>query len=183
MMPQKKIYKYASFFIMTGLVIAGLKVLNWVPLVAEKGLMREYGDMREVEKKLSFGRIYTPHYFPQTFRWPPSKIFAQEKPFKAMIMEFRDVENGGTALIITQSASPEFAPKVEIKVAEIKEKALCNIKGKKAFLEAGSCQSPPSGPYDIQCGQISWKDGGYHLRVVARTSPLELIKIAEGMAD
>jgi len=182
-MTERKIYKYASFFIMIGLVIAGLRVLNWVPLVADKGLMREYGDIGEVEKKLSFGRIYAPHYFPQTFKWPPSRVFAQAKPFKAVMLEFRDVENGRTALLITQAVSPDFDPRGELTVAEIKEKALCNIKGMEAFLEAGSCQSPPSGPYDIECGRISWQYRDYHLRVIARTTPLELIKIAESMVD
>jgi hypothetical protein len=180
-MPERKIYKYASFFIMLGLVVAGLKILNWLPLVAEQGLLREYRDVEEARKKLSLGRIYVPQYFPQTFKWPPSRIFAQAKPFKAIIMEFKD-EAGGTAMVISQSASPAFKPQMELEIAQVQEKAICNIKGQRAFLEAGSCQSPPRGPYDVQCGQIYWEYGDYHLKVIARTPPVELVKIAESMS-
>lgn len=176
-MPRKRIFGYVSFIIMILGIVLGIKLLNWFPRAAESRLMRQYEAVEEVQKKLNFQKIYVPHYFPQTFRWPPSRIFAQGTPYKAVIMEFNHLEKGDPALIITEADSPEFAQGELIKLSDIKERAPYDLKGRKALLEVGSCRGQEP------CARISWSEGGYEIRVVSKSPAVELVKIAESMVD
>lgn len=175
-MPRKRIFGYASFLLMLLGIVLAMKFLNWVPWAAENRLMRQYSGIEDVRKKLNFQKIYVPHYIPQTLRWPPSRIFAQGKPYEAVIMEFRSLENSEPALIITQAASTEFTPGELIKLTELEESAPYDLKGRKALLEVGSCRGEP-------CARIGWSEGEYEIRVISKSSAPELVKLAESMVD
>jgi hypothetical protein len=163
------------FAAMAGVLVIALVVLNWLPTAFQKETIRLYRSMDEVRVDLDIKDIYVPSYFPQSFGWPPSRILAQGKPFHAVLMEFADLGDGSVGLVITQTASGELLVKKKIEIAEVKETIPYKLKGRDAVLVVGSCGN------DIPCSRISWSEGRFNIDVVARTTPFELITIAESM--
>ncbi len=172
---RKKLISFISFAVTIAVLIVVLKIINWLPIMVEKGIMRKYSSVEEVRLKLDIRDIYVPSYFPQRFTWPPSEILAQSKPFIAIVMEFRDIEKGDIALIISQAASPDFVPQKKIKILQIREKVNYNLKGRDAILEVGECKN------DEPCSQILWDEGKYRMYIVMKSTPFDLIKIADSM--
>lgn len=172
----KKIFGFVSFIVMVVIVIAALKLINWLPMAIEKEIMRQYHSIEEVRAKLGIRDIYIPAYFPQHFEWPPSMILAQKKPFTAVITEFRGAGKEDVSLIISQSdALASFVPDKNIKIQNISERISFDIKGRKALLKVGTCKG------DEPCSQIEWIEEKYRITVTARTTPPELVRIAESM--
>ena len=172
----RKIFGFVSFIIMAVIVIAALKLINWLPMAIEKETMRQYQSIEEVRAKLKIRDIYIPSYFPQHFEWPPSMILAQKKPFTAVITEFRHTGKDEVALVISQSdASASFVPDKKIKIQNISESVSFDIKGRKALLKVGICKD------DEPCSQIEWIEDKYRITVTARTTPPELVRISESM--
>lgn len=164
------------YFILTiGVLIGFLKVVNWLPTVIQKETMRRYSSIDEVRSRLNISDIFIPSYFPQYLSWPPSEILAQSKPFIAVVLEFRDVKSGETALIITQSSSDTFDVGRKIRITQIKEHVRYSLKGRDAVLEAGACNN------DEPCSQISWNEGRYRMHVIMKSTPHDLIKIVNTM--
>lgn len=172
----KKLFGFFSFAIMVAVLIAVLKIFNWLPFAVQGDSMRKYGSIEEIRSKLKIRELYVPSYFPQNFSWPPSEIFAQSRPFAAVIMEFRHKEKGDVSLIITQAASSGFTPAGKIKIIQIKESLPYKLKDRNALLEVGTCKN--SEP----CSAISWQEGRYHMNITARYTPMEVVRMAESMA-
>ena len=147
----RKIIGFRSFGL-TVLVLAGaLKVINWLPSAVQEGFVREYKGIEDVREKLKIRDICIPSYFPQSVKWPPSAIWAQTRPFTAVVMEFRNVENGDIVLTISQvSAGARFIPDNKIKIEQLREKVDYSLKGRKSSVcacesrAAASLASPPS---------------------------------------
>jgi len=171
----KRVFGFLYFAMAIVVLIGVLKVTNWLPTVFQEGIIRKYDSIEEVKLRLRLRDIYIPSYFPQKFRWPPSRILAQSKPFIAVVMEFRNMETGETALVITQSENREFAPDKSIVISQIKEKVNYSLNGKPSALEVGVCKN------DIPCSMISWEEGNTWIRVEMKSTPFELIRIAESM--
>lgn len=168
----------SRFFAFAGAVavlVALLKLLNWLPLAAQKDLLREYRDLEDARAASGIDPALAPSYFPQNLSWPPSTIFAQGTPFPALVMEFERIGGKETVLIISQAESETFFPRERIRFQEVKERVPYSLKGREALLEVGV------GPQGDPCAGIGWKEGRYRIVVRARTSPFELIKIAESM--
>lgn len=170
-----KILGFFAFSAGVGILVLGLKFFNWLPLMVQTGSMREYKDVEEVKGALQITTIFIPSYFPQHLGWPPSKILAQGKPFPAVIMEFDKMAGKDTMLLISQSTSEDFLPEEKIKIIKVKESVFYPVKGRDALLRVGVCQR------DEPCSGISWKEGEYRIHVLAKSTPFELIKIAESM--
>lgn len=164
-----------SLILAVGGLILLLKVLNWVPLALDKEIIRRYNSIEQVREMLEIEDIHIPKYFPQPLRWPPSEILAQGKPFSALMMEFRNVENGQSTLIITQAGGAHFNPDDRIKIDDVKERVGYALKEREALLEVGLCGA------DETCSKISWDEGAYKITVFLKAPPIELIKIAESM--
>jgi hypothetical protein len=160
------------------ILVIALKALNWIPLIAQKDLMRRYGDFEEMRTSLGIREIFVPSYFPEEFRWPPSGILAQRKPYPAVIMEF---EWGGegtireVGMMIYQAARDDFSPGGPLKISRIREQATYPLKGRSAILEVGS------GVKGEPCSRISWREKDMRITVLARLTPFELMKVAESM--
>lgn len=170
--------KFPSFLLFAALVailLGGLKLMGWLPLLAQKDLLREYKSVEDVKAELNIREIHVPSYFPQDLSWPPSTVLAQGKPFPAIIMEFGRMEGKGAGLVISQALSDTFRTDGKIRIAQLKEKVRYPLKGRDSVLEVGT------GGNGEPCSRLSWKEGNHRMTVTARTTPLELIKVAESM--
>src|SRR3972149_11065727 len=137
---RNKAFGALAFAAGLAILVIALKALNWIPLIAQKDLMRRYGDFEEMRMSLGIREVFVPSYFPEDFRWPPSGILAQGKPYPAVIMEF---ERGGegksreVGMMIYQAARDDFSPGGPLVLSRIREQATYPLKGRSAILEAG----------------------------------------------
>ncbi len=158
-----------------GLAVVGLKAINWFPGIVQRDLLREYGGIQEARGAAKMREVLVPSYFPQDIQWPPSRLLAQGTPYPALLMEFRGRESRDVVLVISQAASDAFVPEGALFLKEVAEKTRYALKGRDALVEIGP------GRDGVQCARISWREGPYRVRVLARSSPYELIKVAESM--
>ncbi|MGE5189112.1 MAG: hypothetical protein ACM3NF_03535 [Gemmatimonadota bacterium] len=167
--------RLGSFAIGIAILVGATMAVNWIPVVVEGDLLREYDSFDAVNAGLPSLPIYVPSYFPQDLRWPPSRILAQGRPFPAVLMEFEGRRSGRTALVISQSAGGRFPPDGTVRIAAVKEKTSYRLKGRDARLEVGACGDGGT------CSRIAWTEGAYRIDVTGRSAPLELIRVAESM--
>jgi hypothetical protein len=90
-------------------------------------------------------------------------------------MEFGQIEGTSAGLVISQSLSDTFRTDGKIRIVQLKEKVRYPLKGRDSLLEVGT--SAGGEP----CARVSWREGNYHITVTARSTPFELIKVAESM--
>jgi hypothetical protein len=173
----RRIFGFISLAITIIVLILVLRTVNWLPLVVQPGLMRQYASVEEMKRELNLVELYIPSYFPQSLAWPPSTNYGQTEPYVAIVMEFEEAESGQIALVISQASSVDFVPDRNIEVREIREKVAYDLKGRDALLEVGVCENEE--PYS----QIFWNEGEDVIRLMMRSAPFELIKIAESMVD
>jgi hypothetical protein len=171
----KKVLGLLYFGAAVAILVAGLKVTNWLPTVLQEGTMKRYGTIEDVRSKLKIREIYVPSYFPQSISWPPSAIMAQSRPFHAVLMEFTHGKTGEVDLVISQVAERGVVPVRKLALAQVLEKTTYPLKGRTALLEVGFCKN------DMPCSRISWDEGGYKVVVTMRAAPFELLKIADSM--
>ena len=164
-----------SFAIGILILVGATMAVNWIPVLVQDDLLREYDSFDAVSAGLPSLPIYVPSYFPQDLRWPPSRILAQGRPFAAVLMEFERRHSGGTALVISQSAGGEFPPDGKVRIVMVKEKTSYLLKGRDARLEVGVCGDGAT------CSRIAWTEGAYRMDVTGRSAPLDLIRVAESM--
>lgn len=167
--------RFLAFAGAIALLVAGLKLFNWLPLAAQKDLLKEYRDLEEARAAAGIETAFVPSYFPQNLSWPPSMIWAQGTPHPALLLEFGRPVGKETVLLISQAVSESFFPGERIRFQEVRESVPYSLKGREARLQVGVCSGGEP------CAGIAWKEGRYHIVVRAKTSPFELIKIAESM--
>jgi len=175
---RNKAFGALAFAVGLAILVIALKALNWIPLIAQKDLMRRYGDFEEMRTALGIRQVYVPSYFPEDFRWPPTGILAQGKPYPAVVMEFErsgEGKAGEVGMMIYQAARDDFSPGGPLALARIREKATYPLKGKSAILEVGV------GTKGETCSRISWREKDVRITILARLTPFELMKVAESM--
>jgi len=170
-----RVYRFVAFAGGIALLVAALKLLNWLPLAAQKDLLKEYRDLEDAREAAGIETVFVPSYFPQNLSWPPSMIWAQGTPFPALLLEFGKPVGKETVLLISQAESESFFPGERIRFLEVKQSVPYSLKGREARLQVGVC------PGGETCAGIAWKEGKYHIVVRAKTSPIELIRITESM--
>lgn len=169
---------FVAFAAGLGVLILVLMALNWFPLAADRDLMRRYGDFEEMRSRLGIRQVLVPSYFPEDYRWPPTGILAQGKPYPAVVMEFeRSGEGKGReiGLLICQAAVDDFSPGGKPRIVRIRERASYPLKGRSALLEVGD------GEKGETCSRISWRENEFQVTVIARSTPFEAIRVAESM--
>ena len=171
----KTLTGFLTFALMIGLLVAALKVMNWLPLAMQKETIRRYASVEEVRAALGMKEIYVPSYFPQQITWPPATILAQGRPFSAMVMEFTRADKRNIALVISQSEGGALNVENPIKLTNVTEKVRYAMKGRDAALTVGTCGN------DEPCSGITWNEGKYTMTVLMKSAPFELTKIAESM--
>lgn len=90
-------------------------------------------------------------------------------------MEFNNSSKAEVALVISHASSKNFKADEKIRIVRIKDKVNYPVKGRNVLLEAGMCKD------EEPCSRIAWDDGKYRITVTAKTSPSELLKIADSM--
>ncbi len=169
-----------SLAVMVLVIIGALVVANWIPGTIDNTLMRQYPGIYEVRQELRIRTVFVPSYFPDTVSWPPSKVLAQTRPYEAVVMEFvssETSESGELLLVISQSASGAFMPFELLRMDEVAERSIHEFKGRSAELSAGTCTG------GFRCSLISWREDTYHIKVIMRGDPFELIAMAESMVS
>jgi len=163
--------------VMAAVVVALLALVNRLPSILNEDSVRRYDSIGEATQSLGFdSKALVPTYFPEGILWPPSLILAQSKPYKAVVIEFREAETVKTALIVILSSLKGSNVQLQrITMTELKEKSEYMLKGKAAFLEVGTCEKMET------CSRMSWHENGLNFTVLLMSSPFELIKVAESM--
>jgi len=157
-------------------VVAFLITANRLPFLVQEDFPRQFASLDEARRTIELDPVLIPSYFPEGISWPPSFIFAQNRPYKVLVMEFKDSLSGTPKLIIIQSAtSGSITQYQRIRLAVVKEEIEYVLKGKNAFLQIGTCENT------MPCSQITWQDGAERCTVLLMSSPFEVIKIAESM--
>lgn len=175
---RNKFQGFLAFVVGMVVLVIALKTLNWLPLVAQKDLLRRYGDFEEMRAELGIRQVLVPSYFPEDFRWPPTVIIAQGKPYPAVILEFGrggKGKNQEIGLVIYQATADDFSPGGTLEISQILEKMAYPLKGRDALLEVGT------GARGESCARISWREEEFRVTVLARSTPFEVIKVAESM--
>ncbi|MEJ2695424.1 MAG: hypothetical protein P8013_02135 [Candidatus Sulfobium sp.] len=168
--------KYLLFVVMVAAVVFALRLLNWVPLSVEKGTVRKYRTIEDVQRDLGIRKILLPSYFPQRLSWPPSEIFAQSRPYPMIIMYFTDEKTGKIVLAISQTGSGSSeAPALRIEPHRIVKEEKVMLKGREARLYLASCRGGGV------CNSLTWQEADYSMKVVDRGPEKELIRISESM--
>lgn len=171
----KKLWGLFAFAAAVAVMLVAMKAANWAPSAVQPDLARKYRDLDEVKTSLNIRGIIVPSYFPQNLKWPPSAILAQGRPFQAVVMEFEQIGTRETVMVISQSLSDRFRADDKIRITETKERLPYSLKGRNSVLEIGFCGKGEA------CSRISWKEGQYHVDVMSKSPPFELIKVAESM--
>ncbi len=162
--------------VMAGLAVAFLAAAKRVPPAAQKGFARQYDSIAEAKHSLGLDAVLVPAYFPEGITWPPSFILAQQKPYQAVVMEFKETKTRETALIVIQSSSTGSDAQLQrIRLSEVKEETSYRLKGKSVLLQVGICDNGKA------CSRMTWRDNGLRCTLVLLSSPFELITIAESM--
>ena len=164
-----------SFAFVLAVVVAALKVLNWVPGALEPGLMARYPSVEAAVSRLGLRQVYVPAYFPESLAWPPAQVLAQSRPYQALVMEFVRARDGQTALVVSQAAGKEFEPEAPIRFRTIRESVPIDLGGRTARLEAGSCED------GSPCSRIRWREGEIRIVLTMSAPSTELIRIARSM--
>ncbi len=164
--------------LMAGGVVAILAGANRLPSLMQKDFARQYNSVEDAKRSLGLDSILVPRYFPEGISWPPSFIFAQKKPYPAIVLEFKGIKTGDTALIVIQSSLHGSESQLErIRLSELKEDIPYKLKGRTARLQVGTCGNGK------MCSRITWQERDHWCTVLFMSSPFELIRIAESMVQ
>jgi len=164
------------FVIMITVLLGLLQVLNWIPAAVQEGAFRKYASIEEVRAHLKITPVYTPIYYPSSVQWPPALIAAQTRPYTAVLTEFmKSDDRNDTILIITQTARSHPPLALRLSLTEVRETVQYPFKGRIAVLEVEVCRK------EEQCSRMVWDEGEFRLSLVMRSSPVELVRIAESI--
>ncbi len=162
--------------IMAGGVVALLTAVNRLPSSVQKGFARQFDSVEEAKRSLGFANILVPKYFPEGILWPPSFIFGQKEPYRAVVLEFREAKGGETVLSVIETSRPDSELQLQrTRLSELKEDIPYRLKGRNARLQVGTCDK------GVPCSRLSWQEGDLYFSVFFMSSPFELIRIAESM--
>jgi len=166
---------FFGFLLTILMILITIKFINYLPLIIREDTMRQYHDIEEVRKRLNIKEIHIPVYFPQDLMWPPSEIYAQGRPYPAIIMVFKNSKKERIDLIVSQGRAEGFDYEGKLKIKMVRDRIRYSFKGRDIMLITGSCDDQ-----DI-CTKASWTEGGDRITIIARLDPPMLIKIAESM--
>jgi len=166
----------AYFALGVAALLAFLTAANRVPFLLHEGTMRSYVSVEEVRRELNISDIPMPSYIPESLIWPPAAILAQTTPYEAVVIEFKGA-GGAISLVIARSASEEFDPGRQIRLKDVRETAVHNLRGRNATIETGACSD------GLVCSRIWWNEEGHRIIVIMRASTMELLRIAESIID
>ena len=160
--------------------ICVLIVIGWMikeeHTIYPEDMLRPYASFDEAKKALKRrAEIYIPSHLPAQLAWPPSEVFAQRKPFPAIIMVFRQQGKTEPMLELIQYKSGTRFTDGSIKFTTIKQRGPFKMRGLDSLFSIGECGSPEP------CATAVWDEGGFTFSAAMRGAPFELSKIAASM--
>ncbi|MDX1763922.1 MAG: hypothetical protein R3231_06345 [bacterium] len=167
--------RWMVFGLAVVILLGALKFFNWLPGALQEGALRRYASIEEVRSVMKDRKIHVPAYFPESFKWPPSTILAQKKPFSAVVMEFDRLTSGEVGLIILQADSKDFLEQSTTRVSHVQARSSCTLKGRDAVVESGRCGRKEP------CSRITFKEDGFWIGILMRAPEYEAIILAESM--
>jgi hypothetical protein len=170
-----KLIGFALFALIAAALVGVLRLFNWAPTALQEGAFQRFSTVEEAKAHMNIAQVYLPAFYPQSVRWPPTLIGAQTRPYPAVLTEFTGREQPGVYLVITQTARRHPPLPERIKMKAVREQVRYPFKGRTAVLEVGICKD------DEQCSSFAWDEGDYSIRLVMRSSPMELVRMAESM--
>ena len=171
----KPILGLLSFGLAVAAIIVLLKVLNWFPLAVQQNMLRRYTGIEQVKSSLQITEVFVPTYFPEHISWPPSNILAQDKPFPAVLMEFKRRGTDQVVLVLSQSKGGAIKSEHSLEPVVIKESVPFTLHNSPATLTVGEC-----GDHEV-CSVITWNERGYTLSAAMKSSPFDVRQIAASM--
>ncbi len=172
----KKALNILIFLFMLLILIISLKVINFIPSIINRETLQRYRSIEEAKHRIKIDHIYVPSYFPQGINWPPSEILAQGKPYKAVVLKFRHGGSGEVVMIIYQvELNRHITEEREIRIVRVRESVKYSLKGKEADLLVGICEDEEA------CSKISWTEDGFRMTISMKSTPIELLRIAESV--
>jgi hypothetical protein len=173
---KKTIGGFVVFAAMTAILVGLLQLINWIPSAIQEGALQEYASIEAVRAQSKIGTVYAPVFYPKSVQWPPVLIAAQTRPYPAVVTHFRGSESPGeTILIITQTALDHPPLSNNIRLESVRETVSYTFKNRVAVLEVGPCKK------DDTCSRMTWDESEYRITLVMRSSPAELVQMAESM--
>jgi hypothetical protein len=173
---KKMLGGFVVFAAMIAILVGLIQLINWIPSAIQEGALQEYASIEDVRARLKIGTVYAPVYYPKSVQWPPALIAAQTRPYPAVVTHFRGSETPGeTILIITQTALNHPPLSNSIRLTSVRETVRYPFKGRVAVLEVGPCQK------DDTCSRMTWDEAEFRITLVMRSSPAELVQMAESM--
>jgi hypothetical protein len=171
----KTVIGFLTFGLAVAAIIVLLKIMNVLPLTVQHNTLRQYESIEQVRSMLNIRDIYIPSYFPEEIRWPPSKILAQDKPFQALLMEFKRAGKDEVVLVLSQSRGGTLKSENSLEPSAIKETVPFLLRDSTVVLTVGECEDRKP------CSMITWNEGGYLISASMRSAPFELTKIVASM--
>lgn len=153
-----------------------LMAANRVPFLLHGGTMRSYDSVEEVRQQLNITDLPMPSYIPESLLWPPATILAQTTPYEAVVIEFEGA-GGAISLVISRAASKDFNPGSQIRLKNIRESVVHDLRGRTSTIETGVCAD------GLVCSRMWWDEEGYRTNVLMRASAFELLRISESIID
>ncbi len=172
---RSRVVSFLYFIAIAAAVVVVVKTVNWLPQVFQTGTLRKYNSIEALKAKLNVKDVYVPAYFPQSISWPPAEILGQTTPALDIFMTFKRAGAGDIALTVRQTVARSESADPLIRLVQVTEKVSYRLKGRNAVLEVGACKD------NVECCRISWMEKEYTITVAMKSSPFEVIKIAESM--
>ena len=168
------IKKLLLFLVMAIAVVLSLRLLNWLGESINEEGARSFTQVEAARRYLDVEELYLPMYRPQHFQWPPTEILARRSP-KQLISHVTERETGEVILAIAQTEAAASDIKLRLEPVNSKRSTEIQLEGRPARLTEAECNTGGT------CFQLTWMEGSTGIKMVAKLSREELIRVAESM--
>jgi hypothetical protein len=163
------------FLVLVVALVTSLKLLDWLGDSINDEGVRRFTSIESARRYLALEELYLPVYRPQQFQWPPSEILARRTPYRQLILHVSGSESNQIILAIAQTESPEAEIDLRLEVADIRRTTEIQLEGRSARLVEGLCNTGGT------CYQLTWSEESRRIRLVAKLTSEEVIRLAESM--
>ena len=167
--------KYLYFILSLLFLLGFLLLFNHLPLYLDKGLLREYSNIKELQDSLKIQKLPIPAYLPEIISWPPSKILGQSTPYLAVTLEFKSNINNDLILLLYISEKNNNRYSSNSMIINTKNTFSTTIKNRPALIKTGFCEK------NVNCSEIIISDQQYNILLKGKIQLPILLRIAESI--
>lgn len=170
--------RLAGLLVGTLVVTAGvLRTLDAVPgwIRDEPRGVRPYASVRDLEADIRT-RLLLPAYFPDTFEWPPARVWLAPGDGHPSALVVRDARSGVERLVMCQNADGDAPiPRRLLAPGRVLQQVDVNVNDARGVLTR---QALPDG---TQWSDLSWVEAGRRLTFRIYGDDNELVKMARSV--